>query len=72
MNPTKRFFLPSSRKSFGGMRVRKVLCDFGCSSLLLPIENPDIMKEIFSKFDEGYKFSVSESTNVGGHSVCLV
>lgn len=72
MNPRKRFFLPSSKNLFGGMRVRKVLCDSGCSSLLLLIENPDIMKEIFSKFDEGYKFSVSESANVGGHSACLV
>ena len=72
MNRRKRFFLPSSKNSFGGVRVRKVLCDSGCSSLLLPIENPDIMKEIFSKFDEGYTFSVSESANVSGHSVCLV
>ena len=72
MNPRKRFFLPSSKNSFGGMRVRKVRCNSGCSSLLLPIENPDIMKEIFSKFDEGYIFSVSKSANVGGHSACLV
>jgi hypothetical protein len=72
MNPRKRFFLPSSKNSFGGMKVRKVMCDSGCSSLLLPLENPDTMKDLFSKFEEGYKFSVSESANVGGHSVCLI
>ena len=72
MNPRMRFFLPSSKNSFGGMKVGKVMCDSGCSSLLLPIENPDIIKEIFSKFGEDYEFSVSESANVGGNSLCLV
>ena len=28
------------------------------------------MKEIFSKFSKGYRFSGNESANVGGHSVC--
>ena len=30
------------------------------------------MKEIFSKFSKGYRFSGNESANVGGHSVCMV
>jgi hypothetical protein len=54
MNKRKRFFLQSSANSFCGMKVGRVVCDSGCSSLLLPIETPDIMKEIFTKFDKGY------------------
>ena len=47
MNPRKRFFLPSSKNSFGGIKVGRVLCDSGCSSLLLPIESAETLMEIF-------------------------
>ena len=72
MNPKKRFFLPSSKNIFGGFKVARVLCDSGCSSLLLPIESPEILGDIFERLQKDCKFSIKGSENVGGSSTCLV
>ena len=73
MNPRKRFFLPSSKNTFGDIKVGRVLCDSGCSSMLLPIESAETLIEIFQRFeDTNYIFSLKGSANVGGTSTCLV
>ena len=72
MNQRKRFYLPSSKNIFGGFKVSRVLCDSGCSSLLLPITSPESLKAIFDLFGVDCKFSIKGSRNVGGKSACLV
>ena len=47
MNQRKRFFLPSSKNTFGGFKVSRVLCKSGCSSLLLPITSMESFEKLF-------------------------
>eukprot|EP01035_Chromulina_nebulosa_P005438 gene5438-7371_t len=70
MNERKRFFLPSTKNSFGGIKVKKLLCHSGCSSLLLPIASLDQLHEIFQLFP-GSHFKISSGRRVGGNSLSL-
>lgn len=73
MNRRKRFFLPSSKNTFGRYSVARVLCDSRCSSHLLPIASLDQMKQIFANSrSDDCKLSIKLSRNVGGKSGCLV
>ena len=72
MNCKKRFFLPSSMNLFGGLKVDRVLCDTGNSSLLLPIQSPEVLDDIFRKWQRVCDFTIKEGKNVGGTSTCLV
>ena len=72
MNQRKRFYLPSSKNTFGGFKVSRVLCDSGCSSLLLPITSPESFNSIFDLYGADCNFSIKGSKNVGGKSACLV
>ena len=46
VNKVGRNFIPSTKNFFGGIQVRKVLCDTGCSTTLLPIEEGRV-RELF-------------------------
>jgi hypothetical protein len=49
INHRNRSFIPSSKNYFGGIQVKKVLCDTGCSTCLLPLEENQI-DDIFLEF----------------------
>jgi hypothetical protein len=71
MNHKNRCFIPSTKNYFGGIQVKKVLCDTGCSTILLPLEEDQIF-EIFHKFSkDAYSISTGESHNAGGRSSVL-
>lgn len=72
MNKKCRFFLPSTKNVFDGFKVSKILCDSGCSTILLPIESKEHLKEIFTRFSETCEFSYKKGKGVGGHNVSLV
>lgn len=70
MNSRNRYFLPSTHNFFGKVKVKKVLCDSGCSTLLLPIELGSL-DNIFLEHQVNHDFEISLSKNVGGTSPCL-
>lgn len=72
MNKNYRYFVPSTKNYFGGIKVSKVLCDSGCSSLLLPICSPDELDRIFELHGRTCTFTISESVGVGGVTLCLM
>jgi len=72
MNKNYRYFVPSTKNYFGGIKVSKVLCDSGCSSLLLPIINREELDNIFKMHSDTCFFSISESQGVGGKTLCLM
>ena len=72
MNKNYRYFVPSTKNYFGGIKVSKVLCDSGCSSLLLPINSPEELDRIFALHGRTCSFSISESVGVGGTTLCLM
>jgi hypothetical protein len=72
MNKNYRYFVPSTKNYFGGIKVSKVLCDSGCSSLLLPINSAEELDRIFALHGRNCSFSISESVGVGGTTLCLM
>jgi hypothetical protein len=72
MNKNYRYFVPSTKNYFGGIKVSKVLCDSGCSSLLLPICSPEELDRIFELHGRTCTFTISESVGVGGVTLCLM
>jgi len=72
MNKNYRYFVPSTKNYFGGIKVSKVLCDSGCSSLLLPIQSSEDLDRIFRLHGSTCTFSISESMGVGGTTLCLM
>jgi hypothetical protein len=71
INHRNRSFIPSSKNYFGGIQVKKVLCDTGCSTCLLPLEENQI-DDIFLKFPkEDFIISINDSQNAGGQSPVL-
>jgi hypothetical protein len=70
MNTKRRYFLPSTQNYFGGVRVKRVLCDSGCSTILLPKEVGEL-DSIFVEHQSKCDFEITSSTNVGGRSPCL-
>jgi hypothetical protein len=71
MNKKKRFFLPSSKNYFHGFKVSRILCDSGCSSILLPIESPNQLRDIFAMDSKAYRIAISKSNNVSGNAPVL-
>lgn len=73
INRRGRVFLPSTTNCFGEIKVSKVLCDSGRSSLLIPIETSDVLHEIFSAYENMslYRFEIVQSSGVGDILLCL-
>lgn len=60
-------FIPSTKNFFGGVKVRKMKLDTGCSTILLPLKSSKQLLEIKEKFSlEKYTFSIGNSDTVGG------
>ena len=71
INHRNRSFIPSTKNYFGGICVKKVLCDTGCSTILLPLEENQL-SEFFSSFPASdYIISVGDSDNAGGNTPVL-
>jgi hypothetical protein len=71
INHKNRCFIPSTRNYFGGIQVKMVLCDTGCSTILLPLEE-DQITDIFLKFCmDDFIISVARSSNAAGVSSFL-
>lgn len=73
VNRRGRGFIPSTKNYFGSIQVSKVLCESGCSTVLIPIETPSVLNQIFIDFNDSnlYRFAIGHSTGVGGRSLCL-
>ncbi len=74
INSKGRVFIPSTKNYFGGIKVSRVLCDSGCSSLLIPIESSESLAFIFNIFSNPrkYEMTISQSRGVGGQSLTLI
>ena len=71
-NKGGRTFIPSTKNFFGDIQVRKVLCDTGCSTTLLPIEVGRV-RELFEKYRaESSIITIGGSNNAGGYSPVLI
>ena len=71
-NKRNRSYIPSTNNFFGGVQVKKVLCDSGCSSILLPIEDGQL-SSIFDLFPgDKFAYSIEGSNDVGGRSPVLI
>jgi hypothetical protein len=69
VNQKNRCFIPSTKNYFGGIHVRKVLVDTGCSSLNLPLE-VDQIHAIFQNFDRSnFIFSIGHGRGIGGQAL---
>ena len=72
INHKGRSFIPSSKNFFGGIQVRKVLCDTGYSTTLLPIEEEHV-RELFKAYNaENSIIRIGGSNHVGGDSPVLL
>lgn len=72
INHRNRCFIPSVKNYFGGVQVKKVLVDSGCSTILLPIVENEL-KSLLDKFPANlYIWRVGGSTGVGGGSKVLL
>eukprot|EP01035_Chromulina_nebulosa_P022399 gene22399-29003_t len=70
-NKNNKPFIPSTKNYFGGIQVRKVLCDTGCNTFLLPLEEAQL-RVVFETFPvESHFIQINSSTNVGGKSPVL-
>ena len=72
INRRRRYFLPSTKNYFGGMKVSKLLCDGGCSSILLPIESVRELSNIFKNHEKDCLFQIKKGISPGGSTVSLV
>ena len=71
INKVGRSFIPSTENFFGRIQVRKVLCDTGCSTTLLPIEEGRV-RELFETYTaKSTIITIGGSSNVGGQSPVL-
>ena len=69
-NAKKRFFVPSSENSFGGIPYPYVMIDNGCSSLLLPFPGVDVLRAFIGP---EYNWKISSSGGNGAvNSVILL
>lgn len=72
INHRNRCFIPSTKNSFAGVQVKKVLVDSGCSSILLPIEE-NSLDSLFQRFpSDDFIASIGGSNGVGGGSLVLL
>lgn len=70
-NAKKRFFVPSSENSFGGIPYSNVMIDNGCSSLLLPFPGVDVL-QAFAGGDYVWKIRSSGGTGAVNCVVLLI
>jgi hypothetical protein len=70
-NSKKRFFVPSSMNSFGGISYPNVMIDNGCSSLLLPYPGMEAL-QAFSSNDFIWKIGSSGGTGPVNSVVLLI
>jgi len=54
------------------MKIRKLLCDGGCSSILLPIEDIDELRKIFRNHQNHCTFHIRKGNTPGGSTIALV
>eukprot|EP01039_Chlorochromonas_danica_P006767 gene6767-7477_t len=71
MNHRKRFFLPSTKNTFHGIKARRLLSDSGCSSVLLPIDDIPQLENIFKVFSNEISY-ISRGKGVDGDHLSLV
>jgi hypothetical protein len=71
MNRKQRFFIPRTKNFFNDIRIRKLLGDSGCCSLLLPISSTQHLDEIFQKFAADSNIDISQGKGVGGTHLSL-
>jgi hypothetical protein len=72
VNRKDRCFIPSTKNYFGGFKVSKVLVDTGCSSILLSLEENELI-QLTSKFPEPQNYwTIGGSIGVGGGSPVLL
>lgn len=61
VNKKKKFFAASKHNDFGGWQVENMMVDTGCSSVLLPLRENEVL-QIFEKFKPTeYRFDINES-----------
>jgi hypothetical protein len=71
INHKNRSFIPSTKNYFGGIQVKKVLTDTGYSTILMPLEEGQIV-DVFRQFSmEDFTISIGDSHNAGGQSSVL-
>lgn len=72
-NRRGRVFIPSTKNYFGAIKVSKVLCNSGCSTLLIPIESPEVLAQIFAEYHDisVFRYEIVQSHGVGGNSLCM-
>jgi hypothetical protein len=72
INHRNRCFIPSVKNYFGGVQVKKVLVDSGCSTILLPVAKNEL-EGLFDMFpNDRYTWRVGGSTGVGGGTKVLL
>jgi len=52
-NKKKRFFAASKHNFFGGWQVEAMMIDSGCSSILLPLRENEVL-QVFEKFKPNF------------------
>lgn len=76
-NDRKRFYLPSTSNNVGGIAVSKLLCDTGCSSILLPTDD-STLTQLYDMYPSDasahgkYLWSLGKSNGVGAVSSVLL
>ena len=72
MNKHHQFFVPSTKNYFDGLKIRKLHCDSGCNSMLLPILSTDMLVTLLNKYStSGTSFQVVQGNGTGGKTLAL-
>jgi len=71
MNSKYRFFLASTQNDFVGHKVDKVMIDNGCSSLLLPLRDGELITLPAKYPPESHVWRITDSRGVSHSSVFL-
>jgi hypothetical protein len=71
-NNRHKFFVPSTKNYFGGVKVDKLLCDSGCTSLLLYFASLAHLEDAFRSLDnENYRVFCAAGVGVTGIDMAI-
>jgi len=63
--------ISSTKNFFDSYQIKKIKCDEGCTCTVLPIENIEMLLDLFKKYRDSCNFSIILLNSVGGQTLGL-
>ena len=64
--------IPSTKIFLDRFQIKKIKCDDGATTTVLPIQNVEMLSELFQIYSSNCNFSIMELCSVGGITLALV